>query len=203
MEGALSRLLVVVERYPELKSNENFLKLQDQLEGTENRIRILVKKFVEEKIFKEIHILQKFPLSEEQKKETAAYPSVYVHTIEKKNSFFTTFYSGFDSHVLLSQQAQKNCKNLAVLVSPSTRSTFYTLKKLGLIITTTDWWGDHPSMVYYFQRPLTFFYYPDEFAKSLPQFQCASIYNDDVQLLREQPFSKIDSYTNMILYKHD
>ena len=126
-----------------------------------------------------------------------------VFTAFVKNSFFTTFYSGFDSHVLLSQQAQKNCKNLAVLVSPSTRSTFYTLKKLGLIITTTDWWGDHPSMVYYFQRPLTFFYYPDEFAKSLPQFQCASIYNDDVQLLREQPFSKIDSYTNMILYKHD
>lgn len=36
--GALSRLLVAVERYPELKANQNFLKLQDQLEGTENRI---------------------------------------------------------------------------------------------------------------------------------------------------------------------
>ena len=37
---ALSRLLVVQERYPELKSNENFLALQSQLEGTENRIAI-------------------------------------------------------------------------------------------------------------------------------------------------------------------
>jgi len=38
--GALSRLLVTVERYPELKSNQNFLALQSQLEGTENRIAV-------------------------------------------------------------------------------------------------------------------------------------------------------------------
>ena len=38
--GALSRLLVTVERYPELKSNQNFLALQSQLEGTENRISV-------------------------------------------------------------------------------------------------------------------------------------------------------------------
>lgn len=37
-ESALSRLLVVVENYPELKANENFIALQDELEGTENRI---------------------------------------------------------------------------------------------------------------------------------------------------------------------
>ena len=38
--GALSRLLVSVERYPELKANQNFLELQSQLEGTENRINV-------------------------------------------------------------------------------------------------------------------------------------------------------------------
>lgn len=40
LSGALSRLLVVVENYPELKANENFIALQDQLEGTENRIAV-------------------------------------------------------------------------------------------------------------------------------------------------------------------
>jgi LemA protein len=40
LSGALSRLLVVVERYPDLKSNQNFLELQSQLEGTENRIAV-------------------------------------------------------------------------------------------------------------------------------------------------------------------
>ena len=38
MSGALSRLMVVIERYPDLKANQNFLALQTQLEGTENRI---------------------------------------------------------------------------------------------------------------------------------------------------------------------
>ena len=40
LSNALSRLLVVVERYPDLKSNQNFLELQSQLEGTENRIAV-------------------------------------------------------------------------------------------------------------------------------------------------------------------
>src|SRR5258705_2392920 len=40
LSGALSRLLVTVERYPELKSNQNFLTLQSQLDGTENRITV-------------------------------------------------------------------------------------------------------------------------------------------------------------------
>ncbi|MDO6390894.1 LemA family protein [Pontibacter sp. BT731] len=45
--GALSRLLVSVERYPELKANQNFLELQAQLEGTENRISVERRKFNE------------------------------------------------------------------------------------------------------------------------------------------------------------
>lgn len=40
LTSALSRLMVVVERYPELKANQNFLDLQNQLEGTENRINV-------------------------------------------------------------------------------------------------------------------------------------------------------------------
>ena len=40
LSGALSRLMVVVERYPDLKANQNFLELQAQLEGTENRIAV-------------------------------------------------------------------------------------------------------------------------------------------------------------------
>ncbi len=40
LEGALSRLLLLTENYPELKSNEAFLKLQDALEGTENRLSV-------------------------------------------------------------------------------------------------------------------------------------------------------------------
>jgi len=40
LDGALGRLLLIVENYPQLKSNENFLRLQDELAGTENRIAV-------------------------------------------------------------------------------------------------------------------------------------------------------------------
>ncbi len=45
--SALSRLMVVVERYPELKANQNFLSLQDQLEGTENRIAVARRDYID------------------------------------------------------------------------------------------------------------------------------------------------------------
>jgi len=47
LTSALSRLLVVVEKYPELKANQNFLELQAQLEGTENRINVARNKYNE------------------------------------------------------------------------------------------------------------------------------------------------------------
>jgi len=45
LSGALSRLLVTVEKYPDLKANQNFLELQAQLEGTENRIDVARRNF--------------------------------------------------------------------------------------------------------------------------------------------------------------
>lgn len=45
LDSAISRLLVVVESYPELKADQNFLKLQDSLEGTENRIAVERKRY--------------------------------------------------------------------------------------------------------------------------------------------------------------
>lgn len=47
LSGSLSRLLVSVEQYPELKSQEGYLKLQDQLEGQENRVRITLRDYNE------------------------------------------------------------------------------------------------------------------------------------------------------------
>src|SRR5499427_4376217 len=47
LSGALGRLLVVTENYPDLKSNQNFLTLQSQLEGTENRIAVARRDYIE------------------------------------------------------------------------------------------------------------------------------------------------------------
>lgn len=62
LTGALSKLLVSVERYPELKANQNFLELQSQLEGTENRINVARDRFNGGVNTYNIHI-KKFPNS--------------------------------------------------------------------------------------------------------------------------------------------
>src|ERR1700726_1839202 len=62
LDGALSRLLVVVENYPQLKSNENFLRLQDELAGTENRIAVERRKY-NETVQKYNTFVQQFPNS--------------------------------------------------------------------------------------------------------------------------------------------
>jgi LemA protein len=60
LSGALSRLLVIAENYPQLKSNENFLRLQDELAGTENRIAVERRKYNETLEHYNVEI-QKFP----------------------------------------------------------------------------------------------------------------------------------------------
>ena len=60
LTGALSKLMVVVERYPDLKANKNFLELQSQLEGTENRINVARDRFNEGVNVYNKHI-KKFP----------------------------------------------------------------------------------------------------------------------------------------------
>ncbi len=60
LTGALSKLMVVVERYPELKANQNFLELQSQLEGTENRINVARDRFNQEVNEYDVHTT-KFP----------------------------------------------------------------------------------------------------------------------------------------------
>jgi LemA protein len=62
LSGALSRLMVVVERYPELKANEGFRDLQAQLEGTENRIAVARKRYIDT-VSEYNKVVQRFPTS--------------------------------------------------------------------------------------------------------------------------------------------
>ena len=60
LTSALSRLMVVVERYPDIKSNENFIRLQDELAGTENRIAVARRRYNE--AVKQLNVaVRKFP----------------------------------------------------------------------------------------------------------------------------------------------
>jgi LemA protein len=60
ISSALSRLMVVVEKYPDLKANENFKDLQAQLEGTENRITVARKRYID-KVVEYNSAIRSFP----------------------------------------------------------------------------------------------------------------------------------------------
>jgi LemA protein len=62
LDGAISRLLLISENYPNLKSNENFLRLQDELAGTENRIAVARRRY-NESIREYNTFIQQFPNS--------------------------------------------------------------------------------------------------------------------------------------------
>jgi LemA protein len=62
LSGALSRLMVVVERYPDLKATEGFRDLQSQLEGTENRIAVARKRYIDS-VSEYNKVVQRFPTS--------------------------------------------------------------------------------------------------------------------------------------------
>ena len=62
LTGALSRLMVVVERYPDLKATEGFRDLQSQLEGTENRIAVARKRYIET-VAEYNKVVERFPTS--------------------------------------------------------------------------------------------------------------------------------------------
>jgi LemA protein len=79
LSGALARLLVVAENYPQLRSNENFLRLQDELAGTENRIAVERRKYNE--------TLQRYNTA------IQVFPNNIVASLsgfERNNAYFTT-----------------------------------------------------------------------------------------------------------------
>lgn len=99
----------------------------------------------------------------------------FLYTGVKTNNFLNTRYSQWEDHQKIALVAKNKCSSLGVLVSPETRSTYETLKKMGLVIQTTDMWGDHPSMVYYFGKPMDFFYSIKEMQDKERNFECFAI----------------------------
>jgi len=111
-----------------------------------------------------------------------------------------TFYSQEDAHIKAAKYAKQHCATLAVLVPDYTRQTYWTLKKMNLTITTTNWWGEHPSMVYYFGKPLRFFYSVKNFQNQANQFDCLIINDSDKKLIK-QPTHLLKSFDKMLLYQ--
>jgi len=100
-----------------------------------------------------------------------------------KQNVLAISYSKPESYYYLSLYAKNNCQSLNLLINKTSRESFATLDKLGLLITTTKWWGDHPSMVYYFGKKINFYYDTKNFSKSFQNNGCFVIDKGDINYL--------------------
>ncbi len=102
-----------------------------------------------------------------------------------KQNVLATVYSKPEPYYYLSLYAKNHCQSLDLLINKTSRESFATLDKLGLLITTTKWWGDHPSMVYYFGKKINFYYDTENFDKSFQNNGCFVIDKGDMDYLNK------------------
>jgi len=105
-----------------------------------------------------------------------------------KQKLFTTFYSQYDSYYDLAITTKKNCDSLTLLIDKKTRGDFATLDRMGLLITTTKWWGNHPAIVYYSGKPTDFIFDKQEFINKMPNLtkdSCLAASDEDLNFSRQ------------------
>jgi len=79
--------------------------------------------------------------------------------INPLSNFITSSYSKLEDHHRIASDAKNNhCSILDVFVGENTRTSYSTLKSMNLVISTTTWWGNHPSIAYYSQAKTNFIY---------------------------------------------
>lgn len=114
-------------------------------------------------------------------------------------------YSGNSSHVELALYAKTHCENITMLMSPPTREAYKTLSDLDLTITTTDWWGEHPSTVYYSERPIAFIYDKEDMMKRLNEganVDCVVVSDEDLEIMKKMTYKPLPAFETLHLFKY-
>ncbi|MEK9179531.1 MAG: hypothetical protein AAB893_03630, partial [Patescibacteria group bacterium] len=101
---------------------------------------------------------------------------------------FTSYYSQYDGYYFAARAAKERCSSLYVLVDKEYRKNRFVLQNLNLLITTTDWYSNHPALVYYFEKPLIFEYDKAQFISNIKN-QCLLVHNSDEDILKSQQFT--------------
>ncbi len=120
--------------------------------------------------------------------------------IEKK--VYAEQFASYDDHHKIAQLAKEQCSTLHVLNDPASREAIHTLESMNLTITTTRWWGQHPSMVYYFGKPVEYIYDEErvtELLKNGPKNGCLTVTPEDIN--KAEKLKLIKSFKTMSLYK--
>jgi hypothetical protein len=116
------------------------------------------------------------------------------------------FYSSTDPHHILAKEAGDRCETLYMMIEPEGRIASETLESMDLLITTSKWWGNHPSMVYYFDGNLSFIYTFEELNDinaTSESGSCIAVHQNDSEAINTfTHFELIDAYPPYLLYIH-
>ena len=127
----------------------------------------------------------------------------YFSSITPINSLLTQSFSNLEDHQLIAVDAKKNnCTKLFVLVGEDTRSSYKTLKSMDLVISTTTWWGNHPSIAYYTDINTTYLYLTNEAIsrlKTLNKYECMIWEKDDERFITEKTAHQISENKTYLL----
>src|SRR3989344_499600 len=113
-------------------------------------------------------------------------------------------YSSYEDYHRVAQYARDRCDKLYVLVEPNEREAKATLKKMDLLITTSLWWGNHPSMVYYFGRDIEYVYTIDRWSEVMnatERSSCLVVSEEDKLLVPLSNTQTIIKYGNFYLFR--
>lgn len=111
------------------------------------------------------------------------YQNLYVH------SYLSDTYSRYDDTYRVALIAKKQCSSIDALIDKDSRQTHDTLKQMNLLISTSEWWGNHPALVYYSQKPVNFIYDPRHFWSEVEHHkngQCFLMDKKDVPQTQEK-----------------
>jgi len=112
---------------------------------------------------------------------------IFFITVTPMASLLTNSFSQMEDHQLIALDAKKTgCKKLYVLVGDSTRTSYTTLKSMNLVISTTTWWGNHPSIAYYADTKTVYLYTTSDAVNklnNLPKNECLIVEKNDRKIL--------------------
>ncbi len=157
--------------------------------------------------------LSVFPLSLFQKNKIVysilgiTFVFFLFHQTLIKNQLLTTYYSKQEPHHDLALYAKNNCQSLHILLNEDSRNSFATLDKMGLLISTTKWWGTHPSIIYYYGTNVTFYYDTNAMNKtiqSLEKDHCVVVEKSDLTLIAPQSqYALLRSFDYLSLFRRN
>lgn len=118
------------------------------------------------------------------------------------NAFIKTQYSSEDDSYKIALLARSKCEKLDYLVDTQTREANKTLKSMNLLITSSEWWGNHPRVVYYFGKKVQYLYSMDEYKKQINKSSCLalSLQDADMAMLQTAGLRQDKIIGDMVLF---